>query len=1039
MDAHRRTAFTAALLLDRRQQQGGGGASITAVALSQGGQRLYLGLEDGVLEEHAIHIGPQGARASLAARKHAAKRAIVGIHHLPSLGGTSSTSGGGGGAPAALLVLLTEDGSVLLLDGDSLEGRPLPLRHAVATCMATPPGRPPSLAVALKPSKKALRFVVYELQPSGSSSSSSTPGGGSAAPGSDDGVQWRELFSVPEELAYSPAMLATVPDLGRALLVVGPAGIVVDAAGNPVGSALPLETLGATPRALAASGAFLLVVSEGGIHVFDRESGSEVQRLGFGPTLRPLPGQPLYAATAEDAAAGADGAAAGSGAALWGGGGGVAVAGRRLVWLCLPVSAADQTRELLSQRDYETALDLIEGGLRQGAPWAQIAAAQAALLLLHECRFEEAVGCLERCSTVTFQPAQLFPLFPSYTAPWAQQVPTHQRYWGLHAPLPSLEALISRKLEGYHSQQPANGSSGPVSPAGLPPGSSRSSLFALDSSSAGADSPPTAWPSAGGGKQQQQHHQHPQQGEVQQAEGQNGGLQPPAAGRQLGEAQRAGRPVPDERQRLQRRAWEALAQYLFRVRMLEGVACLPGIDTLLLLLLADLGDARQVAAFAAIPNQVDVAAVTPRLQAEQWHHALATLHAARGAADTALRIWRQVADGQLAAPADPAVQAAERREALESASALLRDPEACPEGTLVSYIPWLLGASQPAALAVLTARSLTPAAVLPLLPAESDVRWQYLAHLVAGSAGSEAAGGSGSSSSAASDPALHTELATQLAAAIQRAEPALCSPLPPGSSPLRHNSTRRSSSGGAPRRRPSRTSTAALVSGGSLEPWEGASPVDAMRLRLRAHLEASSLYDAAAVLACLQGSGLHEELVVLHSKLGDHMAALRLLALTLHDVAAAEAYARAHLPPSDYRALLHLLLEPGPGLEPRWDDACYLIAALGDHLDPQEVLQALPPGMPLEAAAAVLAPMMRDRLHRRRQSCLVKNLHRSRLAAAAGTLCDAQDRRVVVDEERACPHCHLRLGGKVFVVLQSGMLPTAAELGDQVHVSIYNS
>lgn len=275
-------------------------------------------------------------------------------------------------------------------------------------------------------------------------------------------------------------------------------------------------------------------------------------------------------------------------------------------------------------------------------------------------------------------------------------------------------------------------------------------------------------------------------------------------------------------------------------------------------------------------------------QAEQWHHALATLHAARGAAGTALRIWRQVADGQLAAPAEPAVQAAERREALESAAALLRDPEACPEGTLVSYIPWLLGASQPAALAVLTARALTPAAVLPLLPADSDVRWQYLAHLVAGN---EGAGGSSGSSSAASDPALHTELATQLAAAILRAEPALRSPLPPGSSPLRRSASRRSSAGGgqgqgrtplrcssaggsAPRRRLSRPSTAALVSGGSLDPWEGASPLDAMRLRLRAHLEASSLYNAGAVLGCLQGSGLHEEQVVLHAKVGRCGAAL---------------------------------------------------------------------------------------------------------------------------------------------------------------------
>ena len=53
-------------------------------------------------------------------------QAIVGIHHLASLGGSSGSSSGSGGP--ALLVLLTEDGSVLLLDGDSFEGRPLPLR-----------------------------------------------------------------------------------------------------------------------------------------------------------------------------------------------------------------------------------------------------------------------------------------------------------------------------------------------------------------------------------------------------------------------------------------------------------------------------------------------------------------------------------------------------------------------------------------------------------------------------------------------------------------------------------------------------------------------------------------------------------------------------------------------------------------------------------------------------------------------------------------------------------------------------------------------
>lgn len=123
--------------------------------------------------------------------------------------------------------------------------------------------------------------------------------------------------------------------------------------------------------------------------------------------------------------------------------------------------------------------------------------------------------------------------------------------------------------------------------------------------------------------------------------------------------------------------------------MLEGVACLPGIDTLLLLLLADLGDARQVAAFAAVPNQAAVSAVEPRLRAEQWHHALATLHAARGDAATALRIRQQVADGELASPAGAAVQAAEATEAFELAAALLRDPAAWPAEALLSHIRWL--------------------------------------------------------------------------------------------------------------------------------------------------------------------------------------------------------------------------------------------------------------------------------------------------------------------------------------------------------------
>lgn len=171
--------------------------------------------------------------------------------------------------------------------------------------------------------------------------------------------------------------------LRRSATLQGPAGILVDAGGSPVGSALRLEGLGGTPRALAASGPFLLLVSEAGIHVFERQHGGEVQRLAFSQDLRPLPGQPLYAAVAGDGLPqpAAAATASGSGAA-----GCVAVAGRRIVWLCLPVSPADQARQLLGSRDFEAALQLIEAGLAQGAPWAQAGAAQAALLLLQGAR-----------------------------------------------------------------------------------------------------------------------------------------------------------------------------------------------------------------------------------------------------------------------------------------------------------------------------------------------------------------------------------------------------------------------------------------------------------------------------------------------------------------------------------------------------------------------------------------------------------------------------------------------------------------------------
>ncbi len=429
---------------------------------------------------------------------------------------------------------------------------------------------------------------------------------------------------------------------------------------------------------------------------------------------------------------------------------------------------------------------------------------------------------------------------------------------------------------------------------------------------------------------------------------------------------------------------------------------LDGVDTLLLHLLIDLDAAPEAAAFAAVPHRVRAADVAPRLQEAGWNHALATLWAAAGCAEPALAIWRELAD---AGPGQGAAER-ERGEAVAGAAALLRDAAACPADLALAYLPWLLAASPTDTAGVLEAREdLAPAVVLPLLPPGGEARWRYLAHLVAATLpeGQEP------------DPLVHTELAQALIAAALAALDGsrggavarrLTAPLPAGppSAPV---------------------SVANLVSGGRTpSPETATGSAEALRFRLRTHLETSSVADFSAILTDLEGTPLLEESVIAHWRLGHHTQALRLLVLALRDVGAAVTYTAAFLPPTEHRTLLQMLLNPGENgengeeSEPRWDDACRAAALLGASLDPLEVVAAAPEGMPMAAAVELVAPLLRERLHRRRSGQVAAALQRGRAAAGAAELARAKAHRVVIDEGRACPDCHLRLGGKVFVVLQ---------------------
>ncbi len=64
-------------------------------------------------------------------------------------------------------------------------------------------------------------------------------------------------------------------------------------------------------------------------------------------------------------------------------------------------------------------------------------------------------------------------------------------------------------------------------------------------------------------------------------------------------------------------------------------------------------------------------------------------------------------------------------------------------------------------------------------------------------------------------------------------------------------------------------------------------------------------------------------------QLGDHLAALRLLAVTLRDLRGAEVYCRDHAGVDGYSDLLAMVLRPGDGASPRYTEACHVISVAG--------------------------------------------------------------------------------------------------------------
>ncbi len=125
-----------------------------------------------------------------------------------------------------------------------------------------------------------------------------------------------------------------------------------------------------------------------------------------------------------------------------------------------------QVRELLKRKRFDQALELLDicRASPNNAAWVDAATAQAGLLLLLDAAFERAVEVLCRVPLATFQPCELFVLFPQYTrwvtgvchrATCCCWVPLHP-CWLMHVNSVSARSSSLRLLELQDSPSPCS-------------------------------------------------------------------------------------------------------------------------------------------------------------------------------------------------------------------------------------------------------------------------------------------------------------------------------------------------------------------------------------------------------------------------------------------------------------------------------------------------------------------------------------------------------------------------------------------------------
>ena len=188
--------------------------------------------------------------------------------------------------------------------------------------------------------------------------------------------------------------VAHIPgSVGRALMLSGDIGIIVNEIGEPVGDSITVDGLTCPIDTIVVVESKLLIIAGHSLHVIYLEQGAQNQDVLTLPTVQ--------------------------GAAAWRMGGTsfnklliVPLYSKNLIWLLCPMSQKAQLQRAIEERNPLTAKRLIDSQL--DLPSDNILWVKCGLLLIRDGFVGEGIECMDKFRSEPLDPVNILSLFPNY-------------------------------------------------------------------------------------------------------------------------------------------------------------------------------------------------------------------------------------------------------------------------------------------------------------------------------------------------------------------------------------------------------------------------------------------------------------------------------------------------------------------------------------------------------------------------------------------------------------------------------------------------